>query len=158
MGRAQSSPPPDFNLSPTLVPDASAAIIPSVLSAPLTTTRGVTRMAYPTQTNTPPTTPTQRMRSWRRVVVRWCCVIASGFRPNLKKMPGVPCLCGCSAFRCIRGFGGVQNGGRCRLLRRRVGTIGVVPNLFWREVRWGVRKRSGTYVRLWIRKSCPMVG
>ena len=35
----------------------------------------------------------------------------------------------------------------------------MLRNLFWKEVRWGVGKRSGTYVRLWwIQKSCPMVG
>ena len=78
LGSSTPFAPPHFDRSPTLAPDASAATIPGVWSVPLTTiARGIIRMAYPIQTNTPPTTPAQRIWSWRKVVVRSCCVIAS---------------------------------------------------------------------------------
>ena len=60
------------------------------------------------------------------------------------------CLGHVGVLRCTGAFGGARNGARCRLLGGRVGTIGIVRNLFWREVRWGVEKRRGTHVRLWI--------
>jgi len=45
-------------------------------------------------------------------------------------------------------LGGARNGGRCWLSGRRVGSIGMLRNLFWKEIRWGVGKSSGTYIRL----------
>lgn len=44
-------------------------------------------------THTPPTTPTTRMRNWRREVVRCSMMRDKGSRSNLKKIPGVPRPC-----------------------------------------------------------------
>ena len=123
LGRARSQSAPHFDLSPTSAPDTSAARIPGVWSVPLTTSTAhvIIQMAY---TRTPPMTPTDQMRSWRKVVHRWSCVIASGSRSNLKRCLGYAALCGCSALCYTGGFEGAPNGGQCKFSGRHVGSIG----------------------------------